>query len=377
MRGPSRAWFLLPAGVGLLAGLDAGLLLLGVAAPVDSTRLPDVHGVLMVLGFLGTLVALERAVALRARWGYAAPGLLGAGALALVSPLPITVGQVLLVDGTIGLLAVLSALWLRRRDDAVLVEVLGAALAVMAALLWIRVETAAIVPLLGGFVVLTIAAERVELARIHLPDNATTVLIGVAAAYAVAASIALLSPDVGSRLTGLVLVALVAWLAPRDVARRMVRTSGLPRFSAAAMLGGYVWLGVSGISWLVIGAPRSTGAYDLVVHTLFLGFAMSMVIAHAPVILPAVIRRPLPYRPLLWAPLVVLHAGLLVRVSGDLTGATVAWQAGGVVTVVALLLLPLTAAFGVLAPVRASPRTPPTPTSHASTPTTRSRSVNR
>ena len=120
------------------------------------------------------------------------------------------------------------------------------------------------------------------------------------------------------------------------------------------MLGGYAWLGVSGLAWLVLGAPRSTAAYDLVVHTLFLGFAMSMVIAHAPVILPAVIRRPLPYRRLLWTPLVVLHAGLLLRVAGDVTGATTAWQTGGVVTVVALLLLPLTAAFSVIA---AAPRT--------------------
>ena len=354
MSRPSRAWLLLPAGIGLLAGLDAGLLLLGVWAPVGSTRLPDVHGILMVLGFLGTLVALERAVALRTPWGYAAPALLGGGALALVSPLPVTVGQVLLVDGSVALLAVLTALWRRRRDDAVLVEALGTALAVMAALLWMRVETAVVVPLLGGFVVLTIAAERVELARIHLPHNATRVLIGFALGYAVAATTALLAPGVGSRLTGLVLLALVVWLAPRDVARRMVRTSGLPRFSAAAMLGGYAWLGVSGLAWLVLGAPRSTAAYDLVVHTLFLGFAMSMVIAHAPVILPAVIRRPLPYRRLLWTPLVVLHAGLLLRVAGDVTGATTLWQTGGVVTVVALLLLPLTAAFSVIA---AAPRT--------------------
>ena len=64
-RTPSRAWLLLPAGLSLLAGLDAGLLLLEVPAPVGAAHLPDVHGPLMVLGFLGTLIALERAVALR------------------------------------------------------------------------------------------------------------------------------------------------------------------------------------------------------------------------------------------------------------------------------------------------------------------------
>ncbi|BFO21058.1 hypothetical protein SHKM778_74460 [Streptomyces sp. KM77-8] len=32
-------------------------------------------------------------------------------------------------------------------------------------------------------------------------------------------------------------------------------------------------------------------------HAVFLGFVMSMIMAHAPVILPAVLRRPLPYHP--------------------------------------------------------------------------------
>ena len=56
---------------------------------------------------------------------------------------------------------------------------------------------------------------------------------------------------------------------------------------------------------------------------------MSMVLAHAPVILPAVIRRPLPYRAFLWLPLVVLHVALAARVAGDVSGIDRLWQAGG------------------------------------------------
>lgn len=48
-----------------LAGLDAALLRLGIAAPVPSETLAAAHGILMVYGFLGTAIALERAVALR------------------------------------------------------------------------------------------------------------------------------------------------------------------------------------------------------------------------------------------------------------------------------------------------------------------------
>ena len=355
----SRGWLLLPAGLSLLAGLDAGLLLLDVPAPVGAPHLPEVHGPLMVLGFLGTLIALERAVALRSTAGYAAPVLLGLGGLALAAGLPRTVGQVLLVDGTVALVAVLVALWRRRRDDAVAVEALGAALAVAAALLWVRVDAAVVVPLLAGFVVLTIAAERVELARIHLPPSADRVLVLVGALVASAATAAVLAPDAGARAFGLSLLALVGWLAPRDVARRTIRGTGQPRFSAAAMLAGYGWLAVAGAAWTWAGLTTTPASHDVVVHTIFLGFTMSMVLAHAPVILPAVLRRPLPYRPLSWVPLVVLHLALAVRVAGDLAGLPALTAVGGYGTAAALLLLPLSAALGLALPPPA-PRAAPT-----------------
>lgn len=344
-RASSRGWFLLPAGLSLLAGLDAGLLLLDVRAPVGAPHLQDVHGPLMVLGFLGTLIALERAVALREAAGYTAPVLLGLGGVALTAGLPRTVGQALLVDGTVALVVVLVALWRRRRDDTVAVEALGAALAVTAALLWVRVDAASVVPLLAGFVVLTIAAERVELARIHLPASAERVLVVVAALVATAATTAVIAPDAGARAFGLSLLVLVGWLAPRDVARRTIRATGQARFSAAAMLAGYGWLAVAGVAWTWAGLTTTPATHDVVVHTIFLGFTMSMVLAHAPVILPAVLRRPVPYRPLLWVPLVVLHVALVVRVAGDLTGRPALTAAGGYGTAAALLLLPLAAAL--------------------------------
>ena len=321
-RSPSRAWLLLPAGFSLLAGLDAGLLLLEAPAPLDAAHLPEVHGPLMVLGFLGTLIALERAVALRVTAGYAAPALLGLGGLALAIGLPRTIGQVLLLDGSVALVVVLVALWRRRRDDPVVVEVLGAVLATLAALLWVRVDAAVVVPLLAGFVVLTIAAERVELAGIHLPASADSALVAVAALVATTATGAVLFPDPGARAFGLALLVLVGWLAPRDVARHTIHSTGQPRFSAAAMLAGYAWLAVAGVAWAIAGVTTTPAAHDVVVHTIFLGFVMSMVLAHAPVILPS---RPPPAGALpagAVGPPVVLHTALLLRVVGDVTEPT-------------------------------------------------------
>src|SRR5512133_3223249 len=88
-----RLAFLLLGGIGLLAGLNGALLPIGVWAPITSSRLPEVHGPLMVFGFVGTVVVLERAVAVRRAWAYFAPGLLGSGGIALISPLPVVVGQ--------------------------------------------------------------------------------------------------------------------------------------------------------------------------------------------------------------------------------------------------------------------------------------------
>ena len=47
-----RGLILLLGGLNLLASLDAALLRSGLSAPVHTDRLPDVHGILMVLEFL-------------------------------------------------------------------------------------------------------------------------------------------------------------------------------------------------------------------------------------------------------------------------------------------------------------------------------------
>src|SRR5690606_635178 len=108
--------FLLPGGLALLAGLDAALLLLGVPAPVTLDRLPLVHGPLLVLGFVGTVVSLERAVALRRWWAFGAPALLGVGGIALLTAAPMAAGQALLVAGTVVQLGVYRALWARQES---------------------------------------------------------------------------------------------------------------------------------------------------------------------------------------------------------------------------------------------------------------------
>jgi hypothetical protein len=337
--GLRRLPFLVPGGVALLAGLDAALMLLGLPAPVSAARLPDVHGMLLVLGFVGTLISLERAVALGHRAGYLAPGLLGAGAVLLVSPAPLPLARAVLLAGTVALAGMYVPLWRRQRDDAVLVQALGAVLATGAATLWLAdVAVPTLLPWLVGFVVLTIAGERLELARIAMGPGAGRTLVLLSAALVVTVTASLLWPALGTPTVGLGLVALVGWLATHDVARRTVRSRGQVRFMAASMLAGYFWLAVAGAVWAV-GGPAVEGVrYDAVVHAVFLGFTLSMVMAHAPVILPAVLRRPTPYQPVMLVPAVTLHASLALRLwVGDALGVPLAWQVGGALNIASLL----------------------------------------
>ena len=324
-------------GVALLTGLDAGLLRLGVWAPVASQRVADVHGQVMVLGFLATLISLERAQSLGRSWAYLAPGLYGAGALALVSPAPTLLGQLLTVEAGALFVVVYVALWRRAPHPLVAVQVMSAVLALGGSVVAVVVDVPHALPWLVGFVVVVIAAERAELAALAMGPTADRRLLALTSALTLSVLAALVWPAAGERLVGLSLLATAVWLAVHDVVRHQLRLSGQRRYVAAALLAGYANLAIAGAVLTVAGLLASPGVYDVIVHGVFLGFGVSMVMAHAPVILPAVLGRPLPYRPALWVPLVLLHAGLLVRFTGALSGLAPVWQVGGVLTVLAML----------------------------------------
>ncbi|MGO1434466.1 MAG: hypothetical protein ACTJFR_03880 [Canibacter sp.] len=361
------AW-LIPGGIALLLGLDAGLLLLGLPAPLTFKRLPEVHGMLLTLGTVATLVSLERAAALGRWYGYFAPALLGVSGLALiVDPLPISYAKIGLAVGCAAFMFLYVPLWRRQHDATVLTQLLGAALALAGSIIWISdVQFSHVVPWLIGFLVLTIAAERVELARITMGPNSSTVLLAHAWAMTVALIVGVVHSDTGAALLGLVLLSLVAWLIRHDIARRTIKSTGVIRYMAACILVGYLWLTVAAVV-LLFGAPESQTAYDAVIHAVFLGYTFSMIMAHATTILPAVLRIPLPYRPAFWAPAALLQVALIVRLwLGDAFTLPWAWQLGGVLGIAALLLfIVIAVTSAVLGPPAKKPGTSAAATSRA------------
>ena len=327
------------AGGSLLCGLAGGLARLGAGTPSPATAAAG-HGVLMTLGFLGTLIALERAVALRRAWGYAAPVFSGLGAVTLVAGVPGPWPAVLMAAAAAWLTAAYLAMLQLQPTLHLAVEALGALAWWGGAICWLRgSDLPALVPWLAAFVVLTIAGERLELARVALLGHDHRLAVGVWAGLVTAGPlVALANRTMGARVLAVGLLALAVWLVRHDVARHTVRASGLTRYMAVCLLAGYVWMTVAAVVWLVRGAVVSGGAYDAAVHAVFLGFAMSMVFGHAPVILPAVLRVRLPHHRRDYAPLVLLHAGLVVRLlCGDLLGHERLRIAGGIAGAVALL----------------------------------------
>ena len=354
----------------LVTGMWAGLLRLGWALPALGATLPGAHSALMVGGFLGTLIGLERAVALRRRWAYIAPLLSGLGGLALLLtlglrntpdlPLPLwAAGPFLLTLGSIALVAVYIAVL--RKQFTLFTSAMALGAVVWACgnifwMVWLPIYQTAL--WWAGFLVLTILGERLELTRM-LPRAAAsqTLFLLAAGTYTVGIVLSVPLHDLGARVMGAGMLGLALWLARYDIARRTVRQQGLTRFIAASLLAGYAWLMLAGVLAALFGGVAAGPRYDALLHSIFLGFVFSMIFAHAPVILPAVTGLALPFRSAFYAHVALLQLSLVLRVGSDLAGWADGRQWGGLLNVIALLLFMGNTALAVLAGKRVASRT--------------------
>ena len=336
----------------LFCGVWAGLLRFGWNLPQGRANLIELHGPLMVFGFLGTVISLERAVALRRPWGYLAPAGTIAGAALLIAGVRQGVGElVLLLAGCV--LAGLFVVILRVHATAPTATLLLAALLWVAGdALWLHGDPLVqVVPWWAAFLVLTIVGERLELAAMsRLTRTGRLAFLGLVLLLLLGLALSATDLDTGIRVAGAALVGFALWLARFDIARRTVRRPGLPRFVALALLPGYVWLAVGGALWLRDGAVVAGFGHDAELHALFVGFVFSMIFGHAPVIFPGVLGVPLPFRRPFYLHLALLHVGLCLRVGGDLGGSFDVARIGGLLNAVAIgLFLLATIASGALA----------------------------
>lgn len=330
LRFPLLALGFVSLGLGVLAGLAR----MGWDAPLPSSSLLALHGPLMVSGFFGTVIGLERAVAIGRRWAYTGPLCSGLGALVLMAGAPAPAGAVLLLIAASVL--VLASLTAYRTQPAfhALILLLGAGSWGVGNLVWgAGGEPNDAVTWWMGFLVLTIAGERLELSRFLAPSPTAQRLFAVITVlFLTGTAVAAFARYAGWVIVGTSFIACVLWLLRQDVARRTVRQSGLTRFIALCLLSGYGWLAVAGLLLLSPHAALGAGlVYDAALHAVFVGFVFSMVFGHAPIIFPAVTRLQVPYHPWFYGPLIVLHLSLVLRLGGDLL-ADAAWREWGGMT---------------------------------------------
>ena len=343
--------------VALVAAALGGLARLGLP-PTGPAAGITWHGALMVSAFFGTVIALERAVALGQAWTYAGPignGLGGIALLAGATPL----GLDLFIIGAAALFAASALGWWRQRSLHAAVLVSGA-LALVAADVALRAGAAivAVVPAWLAFFVLTIGGERLELSRlVPVPPWARAIFAALAVAMLVTALAAVAMLPMTLQVAGVLMVACAGWLVRYDIATRTVRGAGVTRYIACSLLIGYGWLAVgAGVLAWTAGRAVSWPSWDLALHAILIGFVFSMVFGHAPVILPAVLQVTFRYSPVVYAPLVALHLTLALRVAADLVGDASLRAIAGAGNVASIALFIATAATLTVAGTRARRR---------------------
>ena len=323
-----------------LAAMWAGLLRLGWPFLLLRPSLPVAHGPLMVCGFLGTVIGLERAVASTQRWPYIMPLLTGIGGILLIVHFSTIAGPLLMTLGSMGLTA-LFVVFLRQQFALHMVIIAsGTILWLLGNVLWVTGwPMYHLVPWWSGFLVLTITGERLELSRmLSLTPQQRLVCLLALGLYVTGLVLSLLHLDAGIRLSGVGLLLLAGWLWRHDIARRTVRQTGVTRYVAVSLLAGYVWLVVYGLFLLAFGGIIAGPSYDAMVHALFVGFVLSMIFGHAPIIFPAILHVTQPIQATFYTPLCLLHLSLLLRIVGDLAGWWPGRQWGGLLNAVAVVL---------------------------------------
>ena len=294
----------------------------------------------MVVGFLGTLIGLERAVALQRSWAYGIPIFAGLSAFGALFTLPIQVSALLAAVASILLIAVFITLYRQYPSEHFIIMALSALAWLVGNLLWFSdAAVFAFVPWWVGYLVLMIAGERLELSRLRQP----TALIrrafhGSVAVILIGLVCSLFDLLTAIRISGFGFLALALWLLRYDLAWQSTQQSGLPRFMAISLIAGYLWLAAGGILWIIFAQFFSAGPrYDAMLHAIFLGFVFSMIFAHAPIILPTITGLALPFQSVFYLHVGLLHLSLLLRIAGDLAQLLWLQRWGGLLNVAAIL----------------------------------------
>lgn len=326
-----RIPFLVLALLSLLTGLGAGLGRMGWDLP-GLAVIPH-HGAIMVGGFLGTLIILEKIIPLKIKWLYLFPLMSAGSVAAYLFSLPALSG-ILLISASAGL-TLAFLLYLLREKTAIYVIMAGGALCWLCGniVLFTTYHYTQAVPWWIAFILLIITSERLELMKFLPVKNRHRRILYCLLAGVLAGCIHILPYH--HIILGSSLIAISLWLLKFDLIRITLGKTGLTRYVAFALLSGYLSLFVSGTLLLLSG---NSALYDSLVHSFFIGFAFSMIFAHGPIILPGVMGISVkPYHRILYAWLFLLNSSWIIRGIFLSAGLMEGRRYSGILTAIAIL----------------------------------------
>ncbi|HEX6224744.1 MAG TPA: hypothetical protein VFZ52_10050 [Chryseolinea sp.] len=326
-----RLPFVLFAAICLLCGLWTGLSRIGW----HLHTLPGTahHGAIMVGGFLGTLISLEKIIPLKRKMLFVIP-LLSASSILFYTHPPTSI--IFLMLSSAGLVFVFAYYFGNQRS-------LEHGLMVIGALCWlignIMLFTKSFYPVAFSwwlaFTLFVVTGERLELMKFLPITSASKMLLSAFLGLFLAGTL-LSFHGIGKHIGAVALICISSWLLRNDLVGIAVRKNGLTRFIAISLSAGYIALLVVGI--LFIAFSNNGLSYDAIVHSYFIGFVFSMIFAHGPVILPGVLGLAVkPFHKILYAWLFLLHSSWLIRTFSDAYGQLQWRMFSGILSAAAIL----------------------------------------
>ena len=230
----------------------------------------------MICTFMGTVIGIERAVAVKVRLAFVAPGASAAAGFAMLAGLPSLAGWLAVVAAT-AFIAVNVVVVERQRASHTVLLLTGAAARLVGNLLRRSAASRQRSSLVVLFLVFTIAAERLEMTRLMRRRRGAAALLYVCLGAMLLGSAAFaLSPVWGGVVYGVSLVGLAGWMvrSTSRVARSQPAVEPLHGHLPVARLrlarrAGAAWVATSG-------TPSGCGPYAL-----GLGFIFSMMLGRA------------------------------------------------------------------------------------------------
>lgn len=165
------------------------------------------------------------------------------------------------------------------------------------------------------FLLFIIVAERLELTRFLNVSSSQKKLLWIAFALILTG----VGPYhyFGNYIFGIGLIGIALWLLKFDIAFKSLTQKGQSAYSAITMITGYFWLIVS--AYFIIKTDiYNHFDYDALLHSFFLGFTFSMIFAHVPIIFPALFNLRIKiYHPFYYVVMVLMNLSVIARIVSD------------------------------------------------------------